>query len=204
MIQAVLGGSFDPFHNGHVAMVRVLLERGLADRVLVVPAHRSPHKPPPEASPTHRLKMAALGLIGLSGAELSAREIVRGGVSYTVETLEELARERPAVQLRLVLGADNLAAFDRWHRPERILELAEPVIFARGDWDGGLPPALSGRAHLVRDFAEPVTATAVRAALAAGEWPAGSVPAPVLGYIATHRLYGCRGTPPVAGPRREA
>jgi nicotinic acid mononucleotide adenylyltransferase len=78
------------------------------------------------------------------------------------------------------------------------------VIFARGDWDGSLPPALKERALLVRDFAEPVTATAVRAALAAGEWPVGSVPDAVLSYIAAHRLYGCRGSPPVAGPRREA
>jgi nicotinate-nucleotide adenylyltransferase len=204
MILAVLGGSFDPFHNGHAAMVRMLLERGLADRVLVVPAYRSPHKPPPEASPAHRLQMAALGLKGLARVELSDREIVRGGVSYTVETLDELSCEQPGVQLRLVLGADNLNAFDRWHRPERILELAEPLIFARGDWDGNLPPALTGCAHLVRDFAEPATATGVRAALAAGEWPVASVPASILAYIAAHRLYGCRGSPPAARPRGEA
>ena len=191
MIRALLGGSFDPFHNGHLAMVQAILARELADLALVVPAWQSPHKAPAVAAAFHRLHMAELALAVQSQTEVSACEVERGGVSYTVDTLEELHSLNPQDGLCLAVGADNLDAFFNWRRPERILELARLIVFARGDWAGDLPEALASRATVVRDFEVPISATAVRAELAAGRWPEVEVPGPVMDYIARCGLYGC-------------
>ena len=193
MIRALLGGSFDPLHNGHLALVAAVLERGLAEQVLVAPANRSPHKGSPVASGAHRLRMAELALAGIPGAEVWPAEVERGGISYTVDTLTELGRRWPADRFRLVLGADNLATFASWRQPEKVLAGAEVLVFARPGSRTTLPPELAGRAVVVSDFAVPVSATEVRANLAAGKWPADQVPAPVLAYIAAHGLYGWEG-----------
>jgi nicotinate-nucleotide adenylyltransferase len=190
MIRAVLGGSFDPFHNGHLAMVRTVLQRGLADRILVVPAQQSPHKAPPLVDGSHRLKMARLALAEFPEADVLSWEIDRGGVSYTVQTLEQLAAAAPDSPLRLVLGADNLDALARWHRPERIMELATFIVFARQGWPAALGAELGCRVRIVGDFAVPVSASAVRAELAAGRWPRAWLPSAVLSYIDEHGLYG--------------
>jgi nicotinate-nucleotide adenylyltransferase len=190
MIRALLGGSFDPFHNGHLAIVNALLSRRLADRVLVVPAYRSPHKKAPAVEGRHRLQMARLALADVAAAEVSSLELERGGVSYTIETVEELIGQEPGDAIRLVLGADSVQDFFRWRSPERILELVEIVVFARPGCPQELPAEIAARAHLVSDFAVPVSATQVRAALTAGRQPVEMVPAAVLAYIAAHTLYG--------------
>jgi nicotinate-nucleotide adenylyltransferase len=189
MIRALLGGSFDPFHNGHLAMVEAVLDRGLADRVLVVPAHRSPHKESPLASGEARLRMAELALADLVEAEVLDLEVVRGGISYTVDTVTELRNRWPDDSLRLVLGTDNLASFHTWHRPQDLLALADPLVLTREGWDGTLPADLARSAFIVADFSVPVSATDVRSAFASECWPTDLVPAPVLGYIADHGLY---------------
>ncbi len=201
MIRALLGGSFDPFHNGHLAMVQTVLDRGLADHVLVVPAHRSPHKAPAVAPARHRLSMARLAVANLAAVTVCDLEVVRGGISYTVDTVAELAAQWPRDALRLIIGADTLDAIHLWRRPLELWALAEPIVLARGDWNGQLPPDLAGRTHVVPDFSVAISATAVRAALAAGEWPQAWLPAPVLAYIAAHGLYGAQ--PPRVAASRE-
>ncbi|MHB8078785.1 MAG: nicotinate (nicotinamide) nucleotide adenylyltransferase [Candidatus Krumholzibacteriia bacterium] len=190
MRRALFGGSFDPFHDGHLAMIRATLERGLADLVLVMPAAQNPCKPAPGAAGEHRLRMAALGTAGLAAVEVSDFELRRPGPSYTVDTLEALARRHPGEAWRLLVGADNLEEFRAWRRPERLLELADLLVFPRGDAGVALPPALTRHATVVTGFACPAASTAVRAALAAGRGPVASVPPAVLEYIARHGLYG--------------
>jgi nicotinate-nucleotide adenylyltransferase len=195
MILGVLGGSFDPFHAGHLAMAEAVLERGLATRLVVVPAARSPHKARCAAPATDRLAMARAALAGLPAATVSDREVRRGGTSYTVATLEELAGLHPGARLRLVIGADNLPAFATWRAPERILELAEIVVFARPGSPLALPPEMVGRVLTVPDLAVPVSATEVRALVAAGGDPADLVPPAVRDYIVSHGLYRTPATP---------
>jgi len=194
MIRAVLGGSFDPFHNGHLALVETILARDLADRILVIPAHHSPHKEFPVVAGHHRLHMAELALAHIEAAEVLTLEVDRGGISYTVDTLRELTSRWPADDLRLVLGADNLTSFHNWREPEAVLALAPPIVFGRENWTGILPTEWTTRAQTVVEFSVPVSATEVRAALESGQWPRKMVPALVLEYIATHRLYGAWGS----------
>ncbi|MGD9548312.1 MAG: nicotinate (nicotinamide) nucleotide adenylyltransferase [Candidatus Krumholzibacteriia bacterium] len=202
MILAVLGGSFDPVHEGHAALARHLLAGGYAERLLVIPAARSPHKDGPRVSGDRRLAMLRLAFAGVPGSEIDDRELRRGGVSYTVETLAELAAERPGCELRLAIGQDNLAGFPTWRSPERILELAALLVFSREVSGPGVPrtPAAAGRmlqeARLaggrliwVGDFRDPVSSTGVRAMLAAGGDTAGMLHPDVRAYIDAHDLY---------------
>jgi nicotinate-nucleotide adenylyltransferase len=190
MRRALFGGSFDPFHDGHLAMIHAALDRGLADMVMVMPAGHNPHKPAPVAPGEHRLRMAELGVAGLAAVEVSDFEARRAGPSYTVDTLESLTSRHPGDVWRLLIGADNLAEFPRWRQPARLLELADLLVFPRGDAGPALAPDLRPHATVVTDFACPAASTAVRAALAAGRRPAGLVPPAVLAYIERHGLYG--------------
>ena len=194
VLRAILGGSFDPVHLGHLAMVSHMLEKNLADRLLVIPAWRSPHKFKNSATPADRLAMARLAFVGFSGVEVDDREISRRRVSFTVETLEELTGEFPGDRLRLIIGGDNLEGFSGWRDPDRIQELADIVVYPR---DGIVlsPEAIrragldSGRIIPVTDFDHPVSSTAVRAILARGIVPSEQLPPAVVEYIAAYNIY---------------
>jgi nicotinate-nucleotide adenylyltransferase len=194
MMRAILGGSFDPVHLGHLAMAVHLLENNLADSLLIIPAWLSPHKYENAAPAADRLAMARIAFAGLDPVAVDDREIVRGRVSFTVETLEDLTAEFPADRLRLVIGGDNLAGFAGWREPGRIQELADIVVYPRGGvvpspeaiTGAGLDP---GRVIPVTDFHHPVSSTTVRAILAGGNLPADQLPPGVAEYIAAHGLY---------------
>jgi nicotinate-nucleotide adenylyltransferase len=193
VIRALLGGSFDPVHCGHVAIVDRLLANGLAGCVHVVPAARSPHKDAAAAPAAARLAMVRLALAGRPGVVVEDLEVARGGVSYTVETLAELAARHGGDPWRLVVGSDNLAALATWRDPAHLLALADLLVVARAGWDGGLPPLVAGRPVIVlRDFDHPASATAVRRALAAGRVPRDLLPDAVADHILAAGLYGAR------------
>ncbi len=190
MTRALFGGSFDPFHNGHLALVRHLLDGGWADRVIVVPTAHSPHKGEPIAPGPDRIRLARLALQDIARAEVDGREVERGGISYTVDTLAELKTASPDDRWRLVIGADNAAAFTTWRDWRRLLEMAELLVVPRGGADLTLPDQLRDNAVIVRDFAHPATATAVRSALAKQELSRADLPPAIADVIATERLYG--------------
>lgn len=190
MIRAFFGGSFDPIHAGHVAIVELLLDRGLADLVHVVPAGQSPLKSPATVAPAAvRLQLVALALTDREQVVIGDEEVRRPGRSYTVQTLADLSARYPAARWRLVIGADQAAAFARWHEPQRLLALAEPVVVARGR--AALDPLLAERALVISDFAHPASATAIRRELAAGRMPGPELlPAAVAARIRADGLYG--------------
>ncbi len=198
---ALFGGSFDPVHRGHAAMVDLLLERDLADEVILVPAARSPFKQGHAASGAHRLAMLELVFGRRPRIRIDARELGRPGPSHTVDTLEALAEEFPGARLSLVVGGDNLPDLPRWHEVDRILALADLIVFPRRDVAGEGPAqedvtgllrsaGLLPRAVTVASgFHEPVSSRAVRASLAADADVTDLVPGPVAAYIKRHGLY---------------
>jgi nicotinate-nucleotide adenylyltransferase len=190
MIRALFGGSFDPFHNGHLALVRHLLDGGWADRVIVVPTAHSPHKGEPIAPGPDRIRLARLALQDIGRAEVDGREVERGGISYTVDTLAELSVANPGDQWRLVIGADNLSAFTTWRRWRRLLELAELLVVARAGFGIEVPAEVPEGVVVVTEFDSPVAATALRKSLAVGRLPRSEVPAAVLAHIQSGGLYG--------------
>jgi nicotinate-nucleotide adenylyltransferase len=126
----VFGGTFDPVHVGHLAIANAALEDILLERVIFVPARRSPLKSDePAARAEDRVAMLERAIAGEPRFAISRAELDRDGPSYTVDTLEELRRE--ADELYLIVGSDAYADFERWRNPRRIRELARIVIAAR-------------------------------------------------------------------------
>jgi len=198
-VTALYGGSFNPVHLGHLNVARHLLNAGLVARVLFLPAARSPHKPGvAQAGARHRLAMLRLALAAEPGMAVSAWELRRGGVSYTIHAVRHFARRLGAPPV-LVLGYDCLAELHRWYEITALLNECRVLLYAR---PGSLPPVAAdlrqrfGEAHAARLLAGivngpemAVSSREVRARLAAGDTLAGLVPAPVASYIAANGLY---------------
>jgi len=133
----IFGGSFDPVHIGHLWIAESALEKLQLDEVRWIPAATSPLKQHgPVAPDQDRLQMVRLAVSGSSKHVVDDREIVRGDVSYTVDTLDQIRSENPDADIFLIIGSDSLASFGKWHDPERLLTLASLAVVQRG----GEPP----------------------------------------------------------------
>lgn len=131
---ALLGGTFDPVHHGHLRTALEVAEALAAERVLLVPAGQPPHRSPPVASGSARLALLAAAVADESRLAVDDRELRRGGPSYTVLTLEELRSEHGARPLALVLGMDAFLGLASWHRWSELVELAHLVVVHRPGW----------------------------------------------------------------------
>lgn len=128
----IFGGSFDQVHFGHLLLGECCREQARLDEIWFIPAAISPHKRQgPAASPSQRIDMLRLATGGHQAFHVSAIEIDRGGVSYTVDTLEAIHREQPDAELSLLMGADSLDDLPTWREPRRICELAIPIAVRR-------------------------------------------------------------------------
>ena len=139
----ICGGTFDPFHRGHLDTVLAAREKLQWDRVLYIPAWRQPFKTHLDAAPgAHRFAMTALAIRDYDMLYVSPIELDRGGISYSVDTLEELHRRNPGASFDWIIGDDNVANLDRWKDPERLFQLARFVVLSRsGVGDDGSPTA---------------------------------------------------------------
>ncbi|MSP98890.1 MAG: nicotinate (nicotinamide) nucleotide adenylyltransferase [Betaproteobacteria bacterium] len=182
----ILGGSFDPVHNAHLALARAALEDLALDRVVWIPGGTPPHRAAPLASPAQRIAMLRLALAGESRFALDAREIAKTTPCYTVETLEDLRAELGVkANLVLLIGADQHARLDTWHRWQDLFTLARIAVFARP----GLDFAPSARVTVVPITPLDISSSAIRARIAAGDPPRGLLPDAVLDYIGREHLY---------------
>jgi nicotinate-nucleotide adenylyltransferase len=211
---AILGGTFDPVHYGHLRLADEIAQAQAPIEVHLVPARDPPHRGAPHASARDRLAMLKLAQAEFPRLIVDAREIERPGKSYTVLTLEELRREVPQRPLVLILGADALLGLTTWHRWQDLFGLAHLLVVARPGIElaiDRLPPHLRHEwtRRATRDVAalrtrragailmqpvtpQPISATAIRQALAEGRFDAvrGLLPSAVLAYIRSNRLYG--------------
>jgi nicotinate-nucleotide adenylyltransferase len=190
----VLGGSFNPPHNGHLIIASDAFESLKLDRLLIIPANANPLKghPAEGASPEQRLDMARLAFGGDARFEVSSMEIDRAGLSFTVDTLEALASGHPGAELVLLLGLDAARALNRWKEPERIRQLARLAVLARRE-DGAVPAGeLPDGAEMVTTRRLDVSSTELRSRLAAGKPVKGFVAESVERYIAAAKLYAAR------------
>ncbi len=200
----VFGGSFDPVHVGHLLVAECAREQARLDRVLFVPTAIQPHKQDrAPAAAEHRLAMLRLATGGHDAFAVAPDEIDRGGVSYTVDTLERLATDTAGARLCLILGPDALASLPTWKEPERIAALAELVAIERESLDDLGSPAcraallpLLGADRLERLLANRVRIPAIgirasdlRSAVASGKSIRYRTPRAVEEYIRHHGLY---------------
>ena len=129
----VFGGSFDPVHLGHLWIAEAAREALALTQLRWVPAAQSPLKPNgPTASGSQRVTMLQLALAGLEGHQIDERELSRGNVSYTLDTMRELQNELPDVEWLMIIGSDSLASIREWHQPDELLQMAIPAVVRRG------------------------------------------------------------------------
>jgi nicotinate-nucleotide adenylyltransferase len=191
---AIFGGSFDPPHIGHLLVADDAFAQLGLDRLVFIPTAAQPLKVDrggAAASAAHRLAMTRLLIEGDARFEVSTIEIERAGLSFTVDTLTDFAARYPSAERFLLLGADVLATFAQWREPERILQLARPVVLERaGDPPTRLPEAM-GEASLRRLPSRriDVSSTEIRERARAGKPLRGFVTDNVAAYIARHGLY---------------
>lgn len=129
----LLGGAFNPPHEGHLKLARLALECLALDELRFVPTALSPHKPDPGGPGARaRLRLLEDALTGLDArCRVEPLELQRGGTSYTVDTLEALAEREPGQSWILVMGSDQLPGLPAWRRPERVFQLASAAVALR-------------------------------------------------------------------------
>ena len=188
---AILGGSFNPVHIGHLFLADEVLSRLEYDRVILVPAFQSPFKADVEGTPPrYRVEMLAASISGDPRLTIDDCELNREGVSYTIETVIDIIdRYRPEGKPGLIMGDDLVSSFDKWQRPGDIAELADFIIAQR---DGSA--ALESFPYPYRALNNSimnVSSSQIRKKIANGEAWRFLVPAGARYIIEARGLYGC-------------
>ena len=208
----ILGGTFDPFHLGHLALARAARTALQLDEVRIVPSNVPPHRAAPGASSYHRFAMAALGIAGEPGLRLDDLEMALDGPSFTTTTLARLHDKgfTPS-QIFFIVGADAFAEIATWRDYPQVLDAANFVVIARpgltaSSLEERLPelksrmsshlahpthPAHLGHpAILLMDLETPdVAGTRIRQRARSGASLDGMVPPLVAAHITAHHLY---------------
>lgn len=183
----IFGGSFDPVHNGHLALAAEVLERRLADEVWFMVTPQNPHKQDCGLSDERdRLAMVQLAIEGIEGMKASDFEFQLQRPSYTLNTLRALEEAYPDRDFSLLIGADNWEKFDRWYKGDEILAHYGVVIYPRGG-EGALQ--LPSGAMWLPAALYDVSSTMVRAAVASGNSIEDYVPQAVANYIYNRKMY---------------
>jgi len=205
----VLGGTFDPIHNGHLRLAwEACVQLGL-QQVRLIPCHVPPHRATPSTAPRHRLAMTELACRDVPGFVVDDWEIQRDRPSYSVETLTHLREQHgPNTRIVFLMGMDAFRQFSTWHQWPQILELAHLWIAQRPG--APLPPADSQEGRLLQQrgtnassllaipagglcvydsTALDISATQLRAQMAQGISPRFLLPDAVWDYIQHNNLY---------------
>lgn len=212
----LLGGTFDPVHDAHLALAHAALrELGLSG-VRWIPSGRPGHRDEPATPVTHRLAMLRLALSGEPRFTLDETDALSAEPTYTINTLARLRRELGAsMPLVFIIGADQLAALDTWRDWQHLFDAAHIAVAERPGYAIAREqlPAPVAAELVAREVATPsafgvqaagciirfamapldVSGTAIRAALAQNKTRGTQLPAPVISYIQSHALY--RNTP---------
>ena len=197
----ILGGTFDPIHLGHLALARAARSSLGLDEILFVPAALPPHKLGRPISPaTDRLAMVELAVEGEPATAVSTIELDRPGPSYTIDTVRELLdraeRADQPVDVTVILSAESFADLPEWHSADRLVELATIAVAPRPGHPLPEPtaradrlPGLVGRLAVIHGTLPDISASKIRARVAAGRPIDHLVPPRVAAYIEEHHLY---------------
>jgi len=186
----LFGGSFDPVHLGHLLVAQAAREELGLDRLFFIPAAQSPFKP--DSKPTSaadRLRLLRLALAGKTWCEIDGQEILRGGVSYTIDTVRDYAQRFPTARLFYLIGGDHVGKLPAWREAEQLAKLAEFVVVPRpGETETPVPKPFRGRA--LKGFPLGVSSSQIRARVQSGQPIDHLVPAAVAEAIRDSTLYG--------------
>ena len=198
----IYGGTFNPPHIGHIQAAKQAVSLLGLSKLLLVPAYAPPHKsalPSNSPTPRQRPEMLRIAAADSPKIEVSDLELIREGISYSVETVAQVRRDYPEAELVLFVGTDMFLSFDTWKNPDEILKNASLGVFYRGEKGERSDiqekkaelEARGARVYLVQNDVIPISSTQMRRLLAfrcAGEF----LPEGVLDYVREHRLYDTR------------
>lgn len=192
----LLGGSFDPVHEGHLNLARAALGFGCVERVLFLPSGVPPHKRETFAGTADRLAMVRLAVEDEKDMDICLEEIDRPGVSYTADTLQILSRRFPDDAFALLLGADALMNLRRWYRADEVVRLCRLLVMMRPDEDETRVRAEArvlcergAQVGFLKGGMQGISSTEIRQRLRTGKTTGGFVPPKVEAYIREHGLY---------------
>lgn len=194
----IMGGTFNPIHNGHLLLAEHARESLNLDGIIFIPSGNSYMKEPSTIlDGSVRGHMTALAVEGNPHFHLSYMEINRKGASYTCDTLAELKRQNPADEFYFIMGADNLLMLESWKNPDFILQNCIIAVSVRG---AGMESHLKKTAeHLTKEYQADIrilparymdlSASEIRKRIRSGASIRYMVPDKVLAYIEENRLY---------------
>jgi nicotinate-nucleotide adenylyltransferase len=179
----ILGGTFDPAHNAHLAIAGAALRALELQQLLWMPTGAPAYRPAPVAAAAHRLAMLKLATAGEPRYAVDERELRPDASGFTYDSVKALKDEKPDARFTLLLGADQYAKRETWHRWADLEKLCDIAVFARPGW------SVDEKTRLIPMTALPISASDIRSRLARGEDISAMLPPPVLGYIRAKGLY---------------
>lgn len=195
----ILGGTFNPIHNGHINMALTLRDEFDLETVMLMPSANPPHKrnnkdiAPAEA----RLEMAALAALGCRGLSVTSIEMMRDGYSYTVDTIEELLDKSSRTDYYFIIGSDSLFDLEQWHDFKKLFRLTRFICVRRMEHDK--LSVVAQAAYLKEKYNAEISisaydgiyisSTSIRERIAEGLEIDDFVPTAVRDYIYANRLY---------------
>ncbi len=185
----IFGGTFDPIHMGHLITAQSVKEVRELDKIIFIPSYISPHKADiKSSSPEHRLNMIKIATQEVDFFDYSDMEIIKGGISYTVNTLRELKKKYD--ELEFIIGYDNIFQFHLWKDPDEIVNLAKIVVLKR---KSSLPAPFIDKYYNLAVFVQTrgieISATDIRERVKNGKPIHFLVPYNVENYIYENNLY---------------
>lgn len=195
-IIGLYGGTFNPIHQGHIGVCRQAVEQLKLDCLYLAPTYVPPHKAAPDlASGEDRLAMCRIAVEGLPHVEVEDYELCRGGISYTIDTLEYMRREHSAEEFYLLMGSDNFLTFQLWRCWREIGLLATLAVAPRGTEDRSelcrkaqKLGAEGIRTVFLQNPVRVVSSTEIRSCIRSGN-STDLVPEGVMRYITEHVIY---------------
>jgi len=184
----ILGGLFDPIHNGHLSLCKAALEQLNLDNVLLIPAYDHPHRQQ-ISSFEQRCEMVLIAIKEFDQYRLSRIESQIEKPSYTTKTLEFLKKDFPETDLYFIIGSDNLSKIETWYEPEDIFEQAKVVMGDRPGPESDLESKYSDRIDRINMTPVDISSTQIREAVRTGQDISNWVPSEVADYISRNGLY---------------
>lgn len=187
----VIGGSFNPIHNGHLSIAQLALDYLNLEKIIFIPTKNHPHnKKSLQLSSQIRMSMIEMAIRDNSRFQLSTIEIEKQGTSFTIETIEELLLTNPSFEIFLIIGADNLESFKSWHRYEDILKNATLAVTKRPSFSITIPEGLDS--SRIVEFPSPhwgISSSQIREYISRGLGVNYLVPTSVSNYIENNSIY---------------
>lgn len=205
-LYGLFGGTFDPIHYGHITPIKAVLQSAGLANVTYIPAAQPAHRASPEASADARVAMTRIALDDETDLDVDAIELDRAAPSYTIDTLQSLREQNPERRYALIVGMDALLGLETWHRWQTLQQSVHIIALMRHGFD--LPHSLprwwrdarvdacaelqqspAGKIICIETPLIPISATSIRARIAAGEDVREWMPPGVCEYIDAHDLY---------------